>query len=105
MAPAINPIADRIITEGDKLTMTLSASDSDGAIISQTIADFESFDPGTPAGSVMFRHPAFSSTTSGFLTTATNYTSVTDSLPAGNSSARALRVQWTFASGTTDPWL
>ena len=69
-------------------------------------ADFEGYSDGTYNGTVLFRHPAFSSTTIGFVdTNVVNATTVESNFPAGNLSTRALYATWQFKSGTVDPWL
>jgi len=64
--------------------------------ITKTIADYESFTNNTPNEYVMFNRPANSSTTSSFLDTSTNYTTVTTSFPVGHSSSNVLKAGWGF---------
>jgi N-acetyl-anhydromuramyl-L-alanine amidase AmpD len=71
----------------------------------ETIVDYESFSSGTFSGIVMFHQPTFSSTTSGFLNTSPNITSVTNVFPAGHTSARVLLINLSFKTGTTNPWV
>lgn len=74
----------------------------------EPVITFETFTNGTPNEQVMFKKPLNSATTSSFLdTNVTNYTSVTTSFPAGNTSAGAktLRATWTFKTGTANYWV
>ena len=69
-------------------------------------ADFEGFSDGTYNGTVMFRQPSYSGSTSSFLnTTSNNTTSVEATFPAGNISSRAMWANFNFKTGTTNPWL
>lgn len=69
-------------------------------------ADFEGYSDGTYNGTVMFRHPAFSSTTIGFVdTNVVNSTTVESNFPSGNLSTRAMYCTWQFKSGQTNPWV
>ena len=75
-----------------------------------TLMDFENNEPGAYAGSVMFRNPSFSATTSGFLDLSTNapdLTAIETEFPDPdvNISAKTLHVSWSFQAGTTNPWL
>jgi N-acetyl-anhydromuramyl-L-alanine amidase AmpD len=103
--PVLTAIANRTVNEGTLLQFSASASDPDEMNSTSTVASFESYDVGSASGTIMFRQPDFSSTTSGFLTSADNYTTVTDSFPSGHSSAKVLKGHWTFASGKTNAWL
>lgn len=100
-APALNPIADRTIDENTTLMFTVSASAPERI---QTISHFEQFPPNTSGGTVMFRQPTLSGSTSPFLEPSPSLASVTDALPAGNPSARALFVSWSFTNAA-NPWL
>jgi len=73
----------------------------------QVFADFESFATTSGNGTVMFRDPRFSGSTSGKLdaTPAPNVSQITSTFPAGNNSTRALAASWSFSSSATDPWL
>jgi hypothetical protein len=67
--------------------------------------DFESFPPGSPNGTILFRAPSYSGTTSAFLDGGTNYTIVTDAFPAGHAGSRVIKSSWSFAPGMPGPWL
>ncbi|EEF62143.1 putative Ig domain-containing protein [Pedosphaera parvula] len=73
--------------------------------ITKTIADYESFTNNTPNEYVMFNRPANSSTTSSFLDSSTNYTTVTTSFPVGHSSSNVLQAGWGFNTTTSNQWL
>ena len=81
--------------------LTLGGSRSDEAF-----ANFETFTNNTPNENVMFRKPSNSSTTSAYIdTTATNYTTIVTSFPAGHTSAKVLKAGWNFkTSGTNAYW-
>lgn len=69
-------------------------------------ADFEGFSDGTYSGTVMFRQPSYSGSTSAYLnTTSNNTTSVEGTFPAGNISSRVLWANFNFKTGTSNPWL
>ncbi len=93
-----------IIVTATNTAPTLSLST---AKIYETFANFESFANNTVNGTVLFRQPNFSSTTTNFLTTATNYTRVTNSFPAGNTNvgSKVLMAGWTFKTGTSNYWV
>lgn len=102
LPPVLAPIADLHVDEGTLLTFTNSATAAaDTAIV---LADFEAFAADTSSGTVMFRQPTFSGSTSGFLDPAPNSTSVTGVFPSGNDSARALRANWSWST-TVNAWL
>ena len=70
------------------------------------MSDFEGYEDGTYNGTVLFRQPAFSSSTSAFIDSAvTNYTTVTAGQPVGIAGQRAMYATWSFKTGTTNPWL
>ena len=69
------------------------------------IADFETFGDGTYNGTVLFHQPSYSSTTSAFLDTTNNLSSVEGTFPAGNLSTRALHALFTFKSTAVNPWV
>ena len=72
----------------------------------ESVSDFEGFADGSYNGTVMFRQPSFSSTTTAFLdTSVTNMTSVLATFPAGDLSSRVLLAAFNFKTGTTNPWL
>jgi hypothetical protein len=99
-APVLAAIANKTVAEGSALTFVALAADPQPG---QAITDFESYASGTSP--VVFRTPTFSATTSAFLDAAPNVAAVTDTLPAGNGSTRALNVSWSFKTGAVDPWL
>ncbi len=98
--PVLAPIGNRNVNEGEPLTFVALAADPQPGTL---LTDFESFTNGQT--SVLFRHPTFSGTTSGFLDASPNVAAVSGGLPAGNASSRALNVSWSFKAGTTYPWL
>ena len=68
----------------------------------QVLTDFEAYAPGTQ---VMFQPPISSGSTSGFLNSTPDFAYVTNSFPAGHSSAKVLAASWSFKTGTSNPWL
>lgn len=100
--PVLAAITNRVVNEGALLTFTASATASANA--ETLVTDFEGFASGTANGSVLFRQPTFSGSTSGFLDANPNTTTVTGTFPAGNDSARALRANWNWNT-TVNAWL
>jgi len=71
----------------------------------EDVVDFETFTNNTPNETVMFRKPSHSATTSAYIdTTATNYTTVVTSFPAGHTSAKVLKAGFTFKTSGTSPY-
>lgn len=100
--PVLAPISDMVINEGAPLVVTSSAVASPNTDV--LITDFESFADGTANGSVVFRQPTFSGSTSSFLNSSLNVTSVTATFPQGNASSRVLQANWSWNT-TVNPWL
>ena len=100
--PVLAPIPNRIVNEGALLTFTNSVVAAPTTDV--WITDFEAFANGTPNGTVMFRQPTFSGSTSAFLESPPNTTSVTGTVPAGNDSTRVLRVNWKWNTAP-NAWL
>jgi MYXO-CTERM domain-containing protein len=71
----------------------------------QVITDFESFATTAGSGSILFRNPSFSGSTSAKLDLTPNISQVVDTFPAGDSSTRALNVQFSFKAADAAPWL
>ncbi|MFN7137994.1 MAG: putative Ig domain-containing protein, partial [Limisphaerales bacterium] len=73
-----------------------------------TIASFDDKDD-EPNGVILFRHPLYSSTSSGFLDATPNSSALVTSpdfpLPDDNTSLKALHTTFSFKTGTTHPWL
>jgi len=100
--PVLAPIDNVTVDEGVLLVFTNSATAPSEAIT--TLTEFEGFADGTANGTVLFRAPSFSGSTSSSLDPSPNLTSVTGAAPVGNDSARVLRANWSW-NGTPDPWL
>ena len=100
--PVLAPIDDIALDEEVPFVSTNSATAPSEAIT--VITDFEGFGDGTGNGTVLFRAPSFSGSTSGFLDPSPNLISVIGTVPSGNDSARVLRANWSWNS-TPDPWL
>jgi N-acetyl-anhydromuramyl-L-alanine amidase AmpD len=84
-------------------TLALSA-----ATVTEGFANFETFTNSTPTEYVMFKKPMNSSTTTNYIdTTATNYTTVVSSFPAGNpnASGKVMKIGWSFKTGQVDQWV
>ena len=93
------------MVEGGTAVFSAAVTSFDPLLASQTLADFETFPPGS-SDLVMFRRPALAGGTLGFLdTTQTETTTVTSILPEGNPSTRAIRAEWTFKADAVNPWL
>jgi hypothetical protein len=69
------------------------------------ITDFETFADGTYNGTVFFRQPSFSSTTTNYLDPAPVWSSVTDTFPEGVAGSRVLNTYFSFKTGTVNPWV
>jgi len=100
LPPVLAPIPSQVMNAGRTLSFVALGSDPQPG---QTFADFESYAPGTTP--VMFRLPSFSGTTSSFLDPAPNTAMVASSFPAGNTSSRALDINWSFKTNAVNPWL
>lgn len=87
----------------------LSLISTSGYLSGQVIADFESYTTPTSSGSVMFRQPTFSGSTSGKIDTTPNDAIVESTgIPVGNPNVgnNALRVGFSFSDAATLPlWL
>lgn len=103
VAPVLGTIANKTVNEGSLLQFSVSATDADEEDSTVTISNFESYDEGPANGTIMFRHPGFSGTTSGFLTSATNYTKLVAS--GGGRTSKMLKGQWTFGTSKPNPWM
>jgi hypothetical protein len=101
VAPVLSPIPDRTIDEGSMLIFTNAATAEPRVTM---FADFENFAHGTGSGTVLFRAPSFSGSTSALLEASPNVTSVTENFPSGISGARALHAAWNWKAGS-NPWL
>ena len=101
--PVLAAIANKTVNEGALLRFSVSATDADEVDSTLTIADFQSNDEEAASGTIMFRHPGFSGTTSGFLTTATNYTRLVAS--GGGRTSKMLKAQWAFGTSKPNPWM
>lgn len=100
--PVLAAIANRSVNEGSLLIFTNSATAPPDA--ESLITDFEGFANGTSSGTVMFRQPSFSGSTSAFMDASPNTTTVTGTFPAGQQGARVLRANWSWNS-SANAWL
>lgn len=100
--PVLSPIANLTATEGNLISFTNTATASANA--ETLVTDFEGFASGTTSGTVLFRNPNFSGSTSALLDAAPNLSSVTGTSPAGNDSGRVLQASWSW-NATANPWL
>lgn len=100
--PVLLPLTNRTVVEGQLLTFTASAV----APVTTDIAitDFESFASGAANGTVLFRAPTFSGSTSGLLSNSPSLSQVTSTFPPGLTGARALQVNWSWNT-SANPWL
>ncbi len=72
----------------------------------ESVTDFETYADGSYSGTVLFRQPSFSSTTTNFIDLAvTNYTTIVATQPLGVGGQRGLYATWSFKTGTTNPWV
>jgi len=97
----LEPIADQFVDEEKPLRLV--AKVLNGEVV-QPLMDFEQFTSPPPNGTVLFRAPNFSGSTSGFLDASPNVSSVTGAMPPGQSSARSLAVSCSF-SNSSNGWL
>ncbi len=99
LPPVLAPIPNQTVNEGSLLIFTNSAS---AAPLDTPLTDFESYAVGVQ---VMFQPPRYSGSTAAFLSNAPNSALTTGTLPAGNTSTRALQVSWAFTNTAVNPWL
>ncbi|MDB6027102.1 MAG: hypothetical protein JWM68_3325, partial [Verrucomicrobiales bacterium] len=103
-------------TQWDEKTVIIRVSPTNAApvitlgaaTVTEAFANFETFTNNTPDEFVMFKKPMNSSTTTNYIdTTATNYTRVVTSFPAGNpdGSAKVMMIGWSFKTGQSNQWL
>lgn len=91
--------------EGAALGVNLVIAGFDPILSSQPWADFEAEADGA-TDLVLFRKPQHSSSTAAFTDGAkVRESTVVAAFPAGNSSARAMHVKWSWAPGAINPWL
>ncbi len=69
------------------------------------IADFETSAAGTYNGTILFRQPTYSSSTTNYMDPAPNGTTVTDIFPEGVAGSRSLIATFSFKTGAVNPWL
>jgi hypothetical protein len=104
--PVLSSIGNKTIAVGQNLTFTAVATDPNQTVNTVNVSGFQTYSVPTTDGTVMFRAPKHSATTSAFIDMApTNYTKVVSSQPSGNGSTKALKGQWTFKTGQSNPWL
>jgi hypothetical protein len=99
LPPILVPIPNQTIFETTLLTFTNTASATDFVT---PLTDFESASTGVE---VLFQEPRFSGSTSALLSNAPNVSLTTGTFPSGNSSTRALNVNWAFTNTAANPWL
>ncbi len=100
--PVLATIPNMVVNEGALLTFTNSTAASINA--ETLVTDFESFASGTTSGTVLFRTPNFSGSTSALLDAAPNITTVTGTFPTGNDSSRVLQANWSWTNAA-NLWL
>lgn len=100
--PVLAAIGNYTVTEGLALTFTNVTSASSNA--ETLLTDFENFAAGTSSGTVLFRSPNFSGSTSALLDATPNTTTVTSAFPPGNGSSRVLQANWSWTNAA-NPWL
>ena len=104
--PVLGAIGNKTVAQNVLLTFTATATDPNQTVTTTTWENFESYTNNTPDEYVMFKKPLNSGSTSAFIdSTATNYTRVTTSFPTGHSSAKVMKVGWTFKTGQVNPWV
>jgi N-acetylmuramoyl-L-alanine amidase len=103
--PVIVAVPPTTVLQGEALNLAITTSSFDPLLSSQPWADFEDETDGA-TDLVLFRKPEFSGTTSAHVDlTKTRGTTVRAAFPAGNSSTRALHVEWSWAAGAANPWI
>jgi hypothetical protein len=100
--PVLLPLTNRVVTEGQLLTFTASALAP--TTMEMPITDFEPFASDTANGTVLFRAPTYSGSTSGLLSNSPSVSQVTGTFPSGLAGSRALRVSWHWNTSAY-PWL
>ena len=104
-APALSSTSTFNVTVNEvniapTLTLNTTLTNIDG------VTDFEAFAAGTYNGTVLFRQPSFSSSTSAFIEGAvTNLTTVTTTYPGNDGINKVLYATWSYKTGTTNPWI
>lgn len=99
------PVADAVVDEGQPWGFVARVGGNETAA---SVTDFESFAVPPSSGTVLFRAPSFSGSTSGFLEATPNTAVVTATFPsAGAGTALGTRVLWVNASFTaaSNAWL
>lgn len=100
--PQVAAIADRSVFAGAVVEFDAVATAPDDVFL---ITDFTPFLSETANGVVLFRHPRFSGSTSGFLSGTPALAAVTDTYPlAGHGTGMVLRVSCQYTN-FNDPWL
>jgi N-acetylmuramoyl-L-alanine amidase len=103
--PSLAAPPNATMLAGSSYQVQVAAVAFDPLLSSQPFADFETYADGV-SDAVMFRRPALSPTTSAFLDAARPLTTaVAAGFPSGNSSSRVVRAEWSFLSGSANPWL
>ncbi|MDB6026556.1 MAG: hypothetical protein JWM68_2779, partial [Verrucomicrobiales bacterium] len=104
--PVLTSIGNLSVAVGQTLAFTAVGTDPNQTVDTANVTGYQGFTPPTVDGTVMFRSPPHSATTTSFIdTSATYYSKVVDTQPAGSGSTKAMKVQWSFKSGQTNPWL
>ena len=104
--PTITTIGNRSVVAGTELKFRVASTDPNKTTATDPFAGFQSFSAPSTDGTVMFRSPSYSSVTDQYIDgSVTNYTKVVTTQPSGNGSTKAMKVQWTFKTGTSNYWL
>lgn len=103
--PVLSPIGNKSVAANQTLAFGATATDPNQSIETTGMYDFQVASVPTADGTVMFRSPGHSATTSTYLTTATNYCKVVNTQPTGNGSTKALKAHWTFKTGQANQWI
>ena len=102
--PFLTPIPNQTIAASNLLAFSVTSTDPNKVVTTNTWQTFESFANNTQDGKILFNRPISSSSTSAFLDTSTNYTRV---LTGGQltPASKALKAGWGFKTGFNTVWL
>src|SRR6185436_11363580 len=89
----------------NEINVAPSLTVSNSASTTAVVADFEHFESSAANGTVLFRTPGYSGSTSAFMDTAlANSTTVITNSPGGEQSTM-LKASFAWKTGQSNPWL
>jgi len=87
-----------------KLLVLLALASIAPAYAVTVITDFEGFNTTAPSGTIMFRNPSFSGSTSAKMDASVNSSVISDAV-VGSNASKKLKVDWLWLSTATDLYL